>query len=120
MKETAAGVSQKAGEMYGDAKAKAQEYGSAAAEKISGAGTAVAEKMSSVAQSLRGNAPKEGMMGSAASSVADGLDAAGSYLQEKDFNHMAQDVTELIRRYPVQSLLVGVGIGYLFSRSSRR
>jgi uncharacterized protein YjbJ (UPF0337 family) len=120
MRQTAAGVSQKAGEMYEDAKAKAQEYGSAAAEKVSGASTAMAEKMSSAAQSLRSNAPKEGMMGSAASSVADGLDAAGSYLQEKDFNHMAQDVTDLIRRYPVQSLLIGVGIGYLFSRSSRR
>lgn len=119
MKETVASVSQKAGEMYGDAKAKAQEYGSAAAEKVSGAGTAMGNKMSSMAGSLRESAPSQGVIGSAAQSVAGGLDAAGSYLQEKDFDHMAQDVTNLIRRYPVQSLLIGVGIGYLFSRRSR-
>jgi uncharacterized protein YjbJ (UPF0337 family) len=120
IKDAAAGASQKAGEMYGDVKAKAQEYGSAAAEKVSGASTAMGAKMSSIAGSLRESVPSQGMMGSAAQSVADGLDSAGSYLQEKDFSHMAQDVTELIRRYPVQSLLIGVGIGYLFSRSSRR
>jgi uncharacterized protein YjbJ (UPF0337 family) len=120
LKETAADISQKAGEVYNDVKAKAQEYGSVAVEKVSEAGTAMGAKMSSIAESLRENAPQQGMVGSAAHSVADGLDAAGSYIKENTFENMAKDVTELIRRYPVQSLFVGVGIGYLFSRRTER
>ena len=120
IKETAANISQKTGEVYNDMKARAQEYGAAATEKMSGASTAVGEKMSSMAQSLRGSAPEQGMMGSAAHSVADGLEAAGSYLQENTFENMGRDLTNLIRRYPVQFLFVGIGIGYLFSRRSER
>jgi len=120
IKDTAAGLSQKAGEALNDAKAKAQEYGSAAVEKARGASAAMGEKMSSLAGSLRGNAPEQGMMGSAAHSVADSLDTAGSYLQDKTVENMAKDLTDLIRRYPVQALLIGLGIGYLFSRRSER
>jgi uncharacterized protein YjbJ (UPF0337 family) len=120
MKETATDISHKAGEAYNDVKAKTQEYGSAAAEKVGEASTAMGAKMSSMADSLRGSAPNQGMMSSAAHSVADGLEAAGSYLQENSFDNMAKDVTNLIRRYPVQSLLMGIGIGYLFSRRAGR
>jgi hypothetical protein len=52
--------------------------------------------------------------------VADTLGAAGSYLQEKNLEHMAGDVSDLIRRYPIPSLLIGLGIGYLLARSTRR
>jgi hypothetical protein len=41
-------------------------------------------------------------------------------LQDNTFENMARDVTTLIRRYPIQSLLVGLGVGYLFSRRSER
>jgi hypothetical protein len=120
IKETAANISQKTEDAYNGVKARAQEYGAAATEKMSGASAVMGEKISSLAESLRGNAPEQGMMGSAAHSVADGLDTAGSYLQENTFENMARDLTNLIRRYPVQSLFVGVGIGYLFSRRSER
>ena len=76
--------------------------------------------MNSMAKSLRGAAPEQGMMGSAALSVADGLNVAGSYLQENTFENMGRDVTNLIRRYPVQAFFVGLGIGYLFYRRSER
>jgi hypothetical protein len=33
---------------------------------------------------------------------------------------MINDLTALIRRYPMQSLLVGLGIGYLWTRRSER
>ncbi len=120
IKQAGKEMSQKAGEVYNDVKARAQQYGSTAAEKLGEASTAVGEQMSSMANSLRGNAPAEGMMGSAAKSVAESLDSAGSYLQENTFENMARDLTNFIRRYPVQSLLVGFGIGYLLSRRSER
>lgn len=113
-------ISQSAANAYGDAKAKVQEVGSAAAEKVGGATKTVGEKMSSLAGSIRESAPQEGTIGSAAQTVANQLDNAGSYLQDNTFENMARDVTGLIRRYPMQSLLIGLGIGYLFSRRSER
>jgi uncharacterized protein YjbJ (UPF0337 family) len=119
-KNAAHDISQSAANAYGDAKAKAQELGTAAADKVGGATKAVGEKMSSLAGTLRESAPQEGTLGSAAKTVANQLDNAGSYLQDNTFDNMARDVTGLIRRYPMQSLLIGLGIGYLFSRRSER
>jgi uncharacterized protein YjbJ (UPF0337 family) len=120
MKNVGQNVAQSAANAYGDAKAKAQEFGSAAAERVGGASKAVGETMSSWAGTIRESAPQEGSIGSAAKTVANQLENAGSYLQDNTFENMARDVTTLIRRYPIQSLLVGLGIGYLFSRRSER
>jgi uncharacterized protein YjbJ (UPF0337 family) len=120
MKATAQDLSQSAANAYEGAKAKAQELGTAAAEKVGGATKAVGETMSSLAGTLRDSAPQEGTIGSAAKTVATQLDTAGAYLQDNTFDNMARDVTGLIRRYPIHSLLIGVGIGYLFSRRSER
>jgi uncharacterized protein YjbJ (UPF0337 family) len=120
MKNAGQNVAQSAANAYGDAKAKAQELSSAAAEKVGGATKAVGETISSWAGTIRESAPQEGTIGSAAKTVANQLDNAGSYLQDKTFENMARDVTALIRRYPIQSLLVGLGVGYLLSRRSER
>jgi len=48
------------------------------------------------------------------------VESASSYLQEKKFEEMATDITALIRQHPVQSLLVGVGLGYLLARLTSR
>jgi len=82
--------------------------------------SAVGEKIGSLADVIREKAPHEGAVGTAATTVAEKLDVAGSYLQEKDLNHVLSDVSSVIRRYPVPSLLVGLGIGYLLARSTRR
>jgi uncharacterized protein YjbJ (UPF0337 family) len=113
-------ISQSAANAYSDAKAKAQELGTAAAEKVGGATKVVGEKMSSLAGTIREKVPQEGTIGSAAQTVANQLDNAGAYLQDKALGNMTQDVSELIRRYPIPSLLIGVGIGYLLSRRSER
>jgi uncharacterized protein YjbJ (UPF0337 family) len=81
---------------------------------------AVGEKIGSLADAIRETAPHEGTVGTAATAVAEKLDVAGSYLREKDLNHVLSDVSSMIRRYPVPSLLIGLGIGYLLARSTRR
>ena len=68
---------------------------------------------------IREKAPREGSVATAATTVVDGLESASSYLREKKFEHLAKDVTALVRAYPVQSLLIGVGIGYLLARRTR-
>ena len=119
-KTTAQNVGQSISGGYGEARAKAQEFGAAAADKIGSATKAAGEKMSSLAGTLRENAPQQGSLGSAADAVARKLDTTGSYLQEMQVEDMARDLTGLIRRYPLYAMLVGLGIGYLFSRNARR
>jgi len=99
--------------------AKAQEFGASAATKSNEAATVVGEKIGSLATVIRENVPQEGAMGTAATSVVDGLESASSYLREKKFGHLAKDVSALVHAYPVQSLLIGVGIGYLLARRPR-
>lgn len=99
--------------------AKAQEFGGIAANKANDAATVVGEKMESLASVIRENAPHEGPVATAATAVVNGLESASSYLREKKFEHLAKDITELVRAYPVQSLLVGVGLGYLLARRTR-
>jgi len=54
----------------------------------------------------------QGMATSAASSMAGKVGSAGAYLPE-----MPGDFAGLIRRYPIPSLLVGLGVGFLLGRS---
>jgi uncharacterized protein YjbJ (UPF0337 family) len=93
---------------------------SSAAAKASEPISAVGEKIGSLADTLREKAPHEGAVGTAATTVADKLEAAGSYLQARDLEHVVGDLSSMIRRYPVPSLLIGLGIGYLLARSTRR
>ncbi len=105
--------------MVSNITAKAQEFGATAANKANEAATAVGGTIGSLANVIRENAPREGSVGTAATAVVDGLESASSYLQEKKFDHLAKDVTALVRTYPVQSLLIGVGLGYLLARRPR-
>ena len=109
----------KAGGPIANMTAKAQELGATAVTKAGEAATVVGEKMGSLANVIRDNAPREGAVATAATTVVDGLESASSYLQEKKFDDVAQDVTALVRAYPLQSLLLGVGLGYLLGRRTR-
>jgi uncharacterized protein YjbJ (UPF0337 family) len=108
------------GGMADAAQEKGEEAAATAATKASQPISAVGEKIESLAEAIRDKAPHEGTIGTAATAVAEKLDAAGSYLQTKDFDHMVGDVSDVIRRYPIPSLLIGLGIGYLLARSTRR
>jgi uncharacterized protein YjbJ (UPF0337 family) len=96
--------------------AKAQEFGANAASKAEEAATVVGEKMGSLAGVIRENAPREGSLATPATTVAGGLESASSYLREKPFEHLAKDLTGLVRSYPIPSLLVGFAIGYWLAR----
>ena len=66
------------------------------------------------------NASNEGPIATAATAVAGGVESTSAYLQERKVEEMATDLTALIRRYPVSSLLIGVGLGYLLARFTTR
>jgi len=124
--QTTSGTSQSLGATLGEvadegksaAEGARSATGTKAAESVSA--SAVGEKIGSLAETIRQKAPHEGTMGTAATAVADKLGAAGSYLQEKNWERMTGDLSDLIRRYPVPALLLGLGIGYLLAQRARR
>ena len=120
-----------------------QEYG----DKMSGPNSRGRRDTAAAVAGGPANASNEGPIATAATAVAGGVDSAqgaqchggnsqarfprrirGSgrvesaraYLQEKPFDEMATDLTALIRTYPVQSFVVGVGLGYLLARLTSR
>ncbi len=125
-KETASSMTDKAKDMASNVAGSAQDLARRAGEAASNLGSRAEDAMSGVgsqmenlAGTLREKAPHEGMLGTAASSVASGLEAGGRYLQQHDFADIADELTGMIRRYPIQAVLVGIGVGFLFARATR-
>jgi ElaB/YqjD/DUF883 family membrane-anchored ribosome-binding protein len=56
---------------------------------------------------------------SAAHATADKLQATAEYVRDHDFKEMADDVTELVKRYPGQSLAAAAILGFLLARVMR-
>jgi len=118
--DTASNVAQRAQDLASNAASKAQEFASTAADRAEDALSSVGDRMSSWGSSLRESAPREGALGTAAGSVAGSLESGGRYLQQHGFNDMTEDVSAVIRHYPIQSLLVAFGVGCFLGMASRR
>lgn len=98
---------------------KAEEYGDMAADRANGALSAVGEKISSVAETIRKRSPQA--VAPAANMVADTLEQGGDYLSDRGISDIADDVTDVVKRYPMRSMWAGIGIGFLLgSAISRR
>jgi ElaB/YqjD/DUF883 family membrane-anchored ribosome-binding protein len=96
----------------------AQDAASYVGKCTDDARSSVGGSFKSMADSVRSAAPQEdGMMHTAADSFASGLETAGKYLEEQDFSHMAEDMTNLIRRNPIPAVCIAAGIGFLLARA---
>jgi uncharacterized protein YjbJ (UPF0337 family) len=60
-----------------------------------------------------------GKASEAATAVRSGVEKASSYFEEKTFSDFGSDITALMRKYPVQAALIGIGIGVWLARSSK-
>lgn len=113
-------VAHKAQEWAANVANKAQDTASAAVDKANEGITAVGHQMSALGNTVRETAPHHGAIGSAATTMADQLQAGGTYLEGHGLKDMGKDLTSLVRQYPIQSVLVGIGIGYLLARTWKR
>jgi hypothetical protein len=120
VKETAANLADKARETASNLGSRARDLASTATEKTDDALASVGQGMSGLAGTLRQSAPHEGMMGTAASAVADRLEASGRYLQEHGLEDMGEDLRGFIRQYPLGSALAVFGLGFLMGNALRR
>jgi hypothetical protein len=77
---------------------KAKGLGRYAAGMAGNAAAKFGSGIVSMGGTLRDRGPHEGMMGTAASKVANALERGGRYLQEEGLSGIADDLTRLIRR----------------------
>ena len=92
-----------------------RSIGATAAKKANEAAPLIGEKIESLATSIREKAPRDSTLGTATTKVAEGLESASYYLKEKRFEYLGEDLQGLVRRYPLQSLMVGFGLGFLLA-----
>jgi ElaB/YqjD/DUF883 family membrane-anchored ribosome-binding protein len=114
-RDAAAGAAEQAQDLVQRATDAASNLG----ERVEETKASVGGQMRSLADTIRERAPEEGMFGSAASALAETLETGGSYLEEQDLSAIAEDVAEVIRRHPITSVLVGVGVGFMLARTLR-
>jgi len=119
-RETAGNVADKAKDFASHTADRAKDFGKSAVNAADTATAKVGSGVETLADKLRDNAPREGMMHTAASKVADTLEKGGRYLEEEGLSGMANDLTGVIKRHPIPAILVGIGIGYLIAHALRR
>jgi F0F1-type ATP synthase assembly protein I len=119
-KDLAANTADKAKDLAANTADQAKNLGKSAVNMADTATSRVGSGVESMADKLRGSAPREGIVHDAASKVADTLERGGRYLQEEGLSGMTDDLTNVIKRNPIPALLVGIGIGYLIAHALRR
>jgi len=119
-KDAAHGVRDMAKDAAHNVRDMAKDAASTAEKKTDSALHSVGSSMEDLAGTIREKGPHEGVLGSASDRLAKTLESGGHYLQEEGIASMAEDVTNLIRRNPVPALFVGIGLGYLLARATRR
>jgi ElaB/YqjD/DUF883 family membrane-anchored ribosome-binding protein len=97
--------------------AKLKQAASAFANKAEQLTQSLGANVEAAAEVVRDRLPQEGRQASTA--LSDQISAAGRYLQQKGLRDMRANMESVIRQYPVQSLLLGAGLGYLLSRLHR-
>lgn len=112
-------ASDKVSDLAETASNKASDLASNASDKADDAMTATGTQMKNLAETVRQNAP-EGAVGDYAYQAADALDRGGRYLQQADVQTVRSDLETIIRQHPIESLLVGLGVGFLLPRATRR
>jgi hypothetical protein len=55
-----------------------------------------------------------------AHSIADGMESAAQYLREANFEEMKEGLLETCRKYPAQTLIGALAVGFLLGRVVRR
>jgi hypothetical protein len=119
-KDTASSLAEKAKDAASSAGQRMSDAASYAGQRADDAAAAAGGQLKSLAGQVRQNAPREGMMGTAADYAAGALDRTGDYLREQGLSGMAEDFTNLIRRNPIPALLIGVAFGFLVARATTR
>lgn len=107
-------------EASSQAKEKLLEKGAQLGEKADATIHSVGERVHQLADKVREKAPTDGKMSQRLSRVADSLDTSADYLAQHGLSDIQSDVTDLVRKYPVQALGAGLVLGFLVGATLSR
>jgi methyl-accepting chemotaxis protein len=115
-------VKDRVSEMTSKMKDKASQMTDTVAEKLGQQRETAADTLERAATTIHENAasvPGGAKVVNLTHSIADGMESTASYLRAHDFSEMGKDIMDVCRRYPAQSLVAAVAIGFLIGRSRR-
>jgi ElaB/YqjD/DUF883 family membrane-anchored ribosome-binding protein len=115
-------VKDRVSDITSKAKDKAGQMAETVAEKLGQQRENVADTLGDAASALRNkadNVPGGRKVVNFTHSIADGMESTASYLRDHDFSQMGKDVMAVCRRYPKQSLVAALAVGFLIGRSRR-
>jgi ElaB/YqjD/DUF883 family membrane-anchored ribosome-binding protein len=99
----------------------ARQAGAAVAERAEELVGSIDQTIESAAQTIQKTLKSTRKSATAAmGTVADGIETSTEYFTDRGMEGVVADVETLIRRYPIQALLIGSSVGFLLSRSWRR
>lgn len=110
---TAARMKEQVSDKAADIKDKVSDIGRKTVERIDYSRQSAADALDQTASSLHSGGDK---LSGAAHSAADGLQGAANYVRQTDVKGMANDVVELVKRYPGPSLAAAAVLGFLVAR----
>lgn len=104
-------VKDKAGQVADTVSEKLGQQRESAAETLDRAASTIHEKADSV--------PGGAKVVNLTHSIADGMESTASYLRGHDFSEMGKDLMDVCRRYPTQSFVAALAVGFLIGRARR-
>jgi len=122
--EGAAGtVQEKAGQALDTAKEKMSQVTDQATTKVDAGMDKAAGGLETIAETIRDKGQAIGGEGggvqSAVGTAADKLDSAAQYLRDKDTDQLMTELEGLVRRKPVESMVVAAAVGFVLSKVLR-
>jgi ElaB/YqjD/DUF883 family membrane-anchored ribosome-binding protein len=108
-KQQAQHAKEKAGDMAGQAHDKADAGMDRAAEGLGRAAETLREQGDS----------REGKVGNVATSAASALEQGAEKLRTSDTDQLMNELEAMVRRKPIESMLVAAGVGFILSKALR-
>jgi ElaB/YqjD/DUF883 family membrane-anchored ribosome-binding protein len=100
---------------------KGEDFVDRATEKARETAEAVGERLSGASEAIQGKLRETGEeAGEVVNTVSEKIRSSVHYLEESNMQEVIDDVTVLIKRYPIQAVLIGAGIGFLLARVRSR
>jgi hypothetical protein len=109
IKAQAGAAMETAKDLADGAKSKVQDVMEAGTNKAEETKQAAGHQMHAVAGKIRQGSEM----------LSEKADQLGDYLEDHDLNAIGRDLTNVVRKYPLQSLLIGIGLGLLLGRAAR-
>jgi hypothetical protein len=113
---TLAKMKEQAGEKAGQAKDAVVDFGRKTLDNIDAQRGTAAVTLDRSASTLHQQADR---IAGVAHATADKLQATADYVRTQDLKVMAEDVRDLVRRYPGPALAVAATVGFLVARGLR-